>query len=57
MELFITLCILLNTAFMAMEHHDMKDPLPRVLIIGNYVSANCKVHFIGERYNCYLVYR
>jgi len=36
-DLFITLCIVINTAFMAMEHAGMNDQLARTLIIGNYV--------------------
>jgi len=36
-DLFITLCIVINTAFMAMEHAGMNEQLSRTLIIGNYV--------------------
>lgn len=37
-ELFITLCIVVNTMFMAMDHHDMNKEMERVLKSGNYVS-------------------
>ncbi|XP_017326338.1 sodium channel, voltage-gated, type I-like, alpha isoform X3 [Ictalurus punctatus] len=42
-DLFITICIVVNTIFMAMEHHTNKDPnkdgpdLSVVLKVGNYV--------------------
>jgi len=38
-ELFITLCIVVNTMFMAMDHHDMNKEMERVLKSGNYVST------------------
>lgn len=37
-ELFITLCIVVNTLFMALDHHDMDKDMERVLKTGNYVS-------------------
>jgi voltage-gated sodium channel type II alpha len=37
-ELFITLCIVVNTLFMALDHHDMDKPMEKVLKSGNYVS-------------------
>lgn len=37
-ELFITLCIVVNTMFMAMDHHNMNTELEKVLKSGNYVS-------------------
>lgn len=37
-ELFITLCIVVNTVFMAMDHHDMNESLDIFLKNGNYVS-------------------
>jgi len=37
-ELFLTICIVLNTLFLALDHHDMNPILERVLAIGNYVS-------------------
>lgn len=37
-ELFITLCIVVNTLFMALDHHDMDKEMEKVLKSGNYVS-------------------
>lgn len=37
-ELFITLCIVVNTLFMALDHHDMNKDLERALKSGNYVK-------------------
>lgn len=37
-ELFITLCIVVNTLFMALDHHDMNPDMDRALKSGNYVS-------------------
>ncbi|XP_077555665.1 sodium voltage-gated channel paralytic isoform X7 [Haemaphysalis longicornis] len=36
MELFITLCIVVNTLFMAMDHHNMDPDFDNVLKKGNY---------------------
>ncbi|XP_076373626.1 sodium channel protein para-like isoform X3 [Tachypleus tridentatus] len=36
MELFITLCIVVNTLFMAMDHHDMEESFENFLKNGNY---------------------
>lgn len=36
-ELFITLCIVVNTLFMALDHHDMNREIEKVLKSGNYV--------------------
>uniref|UniRef100_T1JEU7 Sodium channel protein n=1 Tax=Strigamia maritima TaxID=126957 RepID=T1JEU7_STRMM len=35
-ELFITLCIVVNTLFMAMDHHEMPDEMVEFLANGNY---------------------
>ncbi|XP_055311841.1 sodium channel protein para-like [Sitodiplosis mosellana] len=35
--LFIILCILLNTLFMALDHHEMSEELSDVLTVGNYI--------------------
>lgn len=43
MDLFITLCIVANTAFMAIDHHQIDPDLRNVLEKGNYVSS---------RYHC-----
>lgn len=39
-ELFITLCIVVNTLFMALDHHNMDKDLDKALKSGNYVSTN-----------------
>ena len=36
-DLFITMCIVINTVFMAMDHAGMSNELANVLIVGNYV--------------------
>lgn len=36
-ELFITLCIVVNTLFMALDHHDMDKQMEKALKSGNYV--------------------
>lgn len=38
MELFITLCIVSNTLFMAMDHHNMDKDFENILQKGNYVN-------------------
>lgn len=38
-DLFITLCIVINTLFMAMDHAGMSDQMIRTLTVGNYVST------------------
>lgn len=40
-ELFITLCIVINTMFMAMDHHNMNRQVEKVLKSGNYVRSYC----------------
>ena len=37
-DLAITICIVLNTLFMAMEHHPMTEEFKNVLAVGNLVS-------------------
>lgn len=39
-ELFITLCIVINTLFMALDHHNMNTEVEKVLKAGNYVSRS-----------------
>lgn len=41
-ELFITLCIVVNTLFMALDHHNMDRDLEKALKSGNYVSTPTK---------------
>lgn len=38
-DLAITICIVLNTVFMAMEHYPMTPHFEEVLSVGNLVSA------------------
>ena len=38
-DLFITLCIVINTLFMAMETAGMSPTLAHTLSVGNYVSS------------------
>lgn len=38
-DLTITICIVLNTLFMAMEHHPMSVNFSKMLIAGNVVSG------------------
>ena len=40
-DLFITLCIVVNTAFMALDHHDMDPAMDQTLQNGNYVRFEC----------------
>lgn len=42
-DLAITICIVLNTLFMAMEHHPMTDEFKNVLTVGNLVSFSMRV--------------
>ncbi|KAG5673892.1 hypothetical protein PVAND_003895 [Polypedilum vanderplanki] len=35
-ELFITLCIVINTLFMALDHHNMNRDIEKILKTGNY---------------------
>ena len=44
-ESAVTICIILNTAFLAAEHHGMSPELKHVLEIGNKVFTN----FLHER--------
>uniref|UniRef100_A0AAY4BFG7 Sodium channel protein n=1 Tax=Denticeps clupeoides TaxID=299321 RepID=A0AAY4BFG7_9TELE len=39
-DLAITICIVLNTVFMAMEHHEQSDTLTSVLYVGNLVFTS-----------------
>jgi len=36
-DMFITICIVVNTVFMALDHANMDDTLAQTLRIGNYV--------------------
>lgn len=39
-DLAITICIVLNTLFMAMEHYPMSEEFNNVLVVGNLVSRS-----------------
>lgn len=39
-DLFITICIILNTLFMALDRHGQSEEMSRVLTIGNYVFTS-----------------
>lgn len=43
-ELFITLCIVVNTLFMALDHHNMDRDLEKALKSGNYVMPDLLGH-------------
>ncbi|XP_076621078.1 sodium voltage-gated channel paralytic isoform X23 [Colletes latitarsis] len=56
-ELFITLCIVVNTLFMALDHHDMDKDMERVLKTGNYfftatfgIEAGMKLVAMSPKY-------
>ncbi|XP_026827719.1 sodium channel protein para isoform X19 [Ooceraea biroi] len=56
-ELFITLCIVVNTLFMALDHHDMDKDMERVLKSGNYfftatfgIEATLKLVAMSPKY-------
>jgi hypothetical protein len=36
-DLFITICIILNTLFMALDQHGQGEKMAKILAIGNYV--------------------
>lgn len=40
-DLAITICIVLNTLFMAMEHYPMTKEFDNVLSVGNLASIHC----------------
>jgi voltage-gated sodium channel type II alpha len=46
-ELFITLCIVVNTVFMALDHHDMNSDMEKALKSGNYVSSETAIQNIS----------
>lgn len=39
-DMFITLCILVNTMFMSLDHFEMDEGLANTLQYGNYVSIS-----------------
>ncbi|CAF3628000.1 unnamed protein product [Rotaria socialis] len=51
-DLFITICIILNTLFMALDHHGQSETMARVLTGGNYFfttifTAECVLKIIA----------
>ena len=47
----VTLCIILNTAFLAVEHHGMSEDLKHVLDIGNKVIIKSfLIYFNGSHF-------
>ncbi|KAI0214313.1 Sodium channel protein type 1 subunit alpha [Lamellibrachia satsuma] len=65
-DMFITLCIVINTAFMAMDHHKMSAFMVSLLLYGNYVfttifaaEAGLKiiamnpVNYLKDKWNCF----
>jgi len=51
-ELAITLCIVLNTAFLAMEHHGMSESFRNALDVGNKVSVTFPTTRINLIFSC-----
>lgn len=49
-ELFITLCIVVNTLFMALDHHEMNKTMEAVLQAGNYVISFFLLLFLTNEY-------
>nr|CAD7256120.1 unnamed protein product [Timema shepardi] len=56
-ELFITLCIVVNTLFMALDHHDMNKEMDKALKSGNYfftatfaIEATMKLVAMSPKY-------
>ncbi|XP_044010866.1 sodium channel protein para isoform X12 [Aphidius gifuensis] len=56
-ELFITLCIVVNTLFMALDHHDMDKDMEKILKSGNYfftatfgIEAGLKLMAMSPKY-------
>lgn len=55
-DLAITICIVLNTLFMAMEHHPMTEEFKNVLVVGNLVRFYSHCHSTFQvRWICSLV--
>lgn len=49
-DLAITICIVLNTLFMAMEHYPMTDGFNHVLSVGNLVRSECQILITAIQY-------
>jgi len=48
-DMFITICIVVNTIFMALDHSGMSDEMARSLKIGNYVGAYARTDIHNNR--------
>lgn len=56
-ELYITLCIVVNTLFMALDHHEMDPKLDFVLNKANVVSVIIRCNNSGTNKNdLYIIY-
>ena len=53
-DLFITLCIVVNTLFMALDHHDMDPDFDNILNNGNYVSCFSNMKILSNLF--FLIY-
>lgn len=51
-DLAITICIVLNTLFMAMEHYPMTQEFNYMLSVGNLVSFSAESHKIELQNKC-----
>jgi len=49
-DLAITICIVLNTLFMAMEHYPMTEGFNHVLSVGNLVRSECQILITAIQY-------
>ncbi len=55
-DLFVTLCIVVNTLFMALDHHNMDPGMYAALKNGNYVSVTnvTRCHDLSRNVTLYL---
>ena len=54
-DLTITLCIVLNTLFMAMEHQPMTPWFGKMLVVGNMVSRQQRIELVPQNINIFLI--
>ena len=55
-EIFIVMCIIVNTIFLAADHHDADDNLKNALSIGNSGLSSLSCWKFGNRYSLPLVF-
>ena len=55
-EFIVTLCIILNTVFLAAEHHGMSKDLKYILDIGNKVITWIEIFSYGLVFPCSKLY-